>query len=49
MNGKEFRKILADAKINGKGMIGISVIEIPHTIRIQVDCITVLDSTIHRP
>lgn len=32
MNGKEFRKILADAKINGKGMIGISVIEISHTV-----------------
>lgn len=46
MSGKEFRKILDNAKINGKGMIGISVIEISHTIRIPVDRITVLDSTI---
>lgn len=46
MNGKEFRKILADAKMNGKEMIGVSVIEIPHTIRIRIDYITVLDSTI---
>lgn len=46
MNGKEFTMILADAKINGKEMIGISVIEIPHTIRIHIDCITVLDSVI---
>lgn len=44
MNGKEFRKILADAKNEGKRMIGIYVIEIPHTIRIRMDCITVFDS-----